>query len=159
MGHARFLRLCPFGIFGQELKLAGCTHADIEAYCSGRTDGASQGGVSAAVRLDFLGNGTAALASEVFTTAGASGEREGAPGGAGAGELWGGSAAAWPAPASATHRGEFRFSDESAVLQFAVGSGAPAGWAGPERRLRLSVIVRAGVGPAVAMQAALTEDC
>ena len=141
--------MCPFGIFGQELKLAGCTHADIEAYCSSSADGASQDGVSAAVRLDFLGNGTAALASEMFTTAGTGST----------GELWGGSAAAWPAPASAVHRGEFRFSDESAALQFAVGSGAPAGWAGPERRLRLSVIVRAGVGPAVAMQAALTEDC
>ena len=150
MRHARFLHfnldLCPW-IFGQELKLAGCTHADIEAYCSSRsTGGVSQGGVSAAVRLDYLGDGTAALASEMFTAAGAS-----------TGELWGGSAAAWPAPASAIHR-EFRFSDESAVLQFAVGSGAPAGWAG-ERRLRLSVIVRAGVGPAVAMQAALTDDC
>ena len=151
MGHTRFLHfnldLCPW-IFGQELKLAGCTHADIEAYCSSRsTDGPSQGGVSAAVRLDYLGDGTAALASEMFTAAGAS-----------TSELWGGSAAAWPAPASAIDHGEFRFSDESAVLEFAVGSGAPAGWAG-ERRLRLSVIVRAGVGPAVAMQAALTDDC
>ena len=151
MGHARFLHfnldLCPW-IFGQELKLAGCTHADIEAYCSSRsTGGPSQGGVSAAVRLDYLGDGTAALASEMFTAAGAS-----------TSELWGGSAAAWPAPAPAINNGEFRFSDESAVLEFAVGSGAPVGWAG-ERRLRLSVIVRAGVGPAVAMQAALTDDC
>ena len=151
MGHTRFLHfnldLCPW-IFGQELKLAGCTHADIEAYCSSRsTDGPSQGGVSAAVRLDYLGDGTAALASEMVTAAGASTR-----------ELWGGSAAAWPAPAAAINNGEVRFSDESAVLECAVGTGAPAGWAG-ERRLRLSVIVRAGGGPAVAMQAALTDDC